>query len=110
MVKFRIRYTWDAVNDLDSIFDYISEDNRTAAVKTLARIEKTILNLRDNPRVGTVVSANDFSLNESRYRKIIVKPYIIFYRIGDNEIYISRVLHSRQEWIHLLFESEFQEE
>jgi toxin ParE1/3/4 len=95
----------DAVNDLDGIFDYISNDNRNAAVKVLERLEKTILSLRDNPRLGNVVSFDGFSLLEQGYRKIVVKPYIIFYRTGDTEIYISRVLHSKQDWLHLLFES-----
>jgi toxin ParE1/3/4 len=106
-VRCKIRYTWDAVNDLDSIFDYISEDNKNAAAKMLARIEKAILSLSGNPRIGTVVSADEFSLIEPGYRKIIVKPYIIFYRIGDKEIYISRILHNRQDWIHLLFKADF---
>jgi len=106
-MKLKIKYTWDAVNDLDSIFDYISEDNRAAAAKMLMRIEEAILKLGNNPRMGTVVSAESFSFLGPGYRKIIIKPYIVFYRIGDNEIYISRVLHSRQDWIHLLFNADF---
>lgn len=106
----KIKYTWDAVNDLDSIFDYISEDNRAAAAKMLMRIEQAILNLSNNPRMGTVVSAEDFCFVEPGYRKIVIKPYIIFYRIGEHEIYISRVLHNRQDWIHLIFNADFPED
>ncbi len=107
MTKLRILYTQDAVDDLDSIFDYISEDKRTIAAKMLERIEKSIDNLAENPRMGTVLPTNDLSLVEPGYRRIVVKPYLIFYRISDGELFISRVLHSRQDWMSLLFENTF---
>lgn len=110
MTKLRIRYTQDAVDDLDSIFDYISEDKQTAAANMLEQIENSILQLSDNPRLGTVLPTNELSLIEPGYRRIVVKPYIIFYRIGKDELFISRILHSRQDWMNLLFENSFTDE
>ncbi len=110
MTKLRIRYTQDAVNDLDSIFDYISEDKLAAAAAMLEQIENSILKLADNPRMGTVLPTNELSLVEPGYRRIVVKPYLIFYRIGKDELFISRVLHSRQDWMNLLFENSFSDE
>ena len=107
MTKLRILYTPDAVNDLDSIFDYISEDKRTAAANMLEQIENSILKLADNPRMGTVLPTNELSLVEPGYRRIVVKPYLIFYRIGNGELFISRVLHSKQDWMNLLFEKDY---
>lgn len=109
MAKYRIRYTRDAVDDLDSIFDYISDDNRDAAAGMLKRIENTILNLADNPRMGAVLPTNDLSLVEPGYRRIVVRPYVIFYRIGKGEIFTARVLHYRQDWMNLLFENSFED-
>ncbi|ATW24480.1 type II toxin-antitoxin system RelE/ParE family toxin [Candidatus Formimonas warabiya] len=108
MAKYRICYTRDAVDDLDSIFDYISEDNRIAAANMLERIENSILKLAGNPRMGSVLPANDLSLVEPGYRRIVVNPYLIFYRIGKDEIFISRILHCRQDWMNLLFETGFE--
>jgi addiction module RelE/StbE family toxin len=110
MKKLKIRYTQDAVDDLDSIFDYISEDKRTAAGHMLEQIENSILQLADNPRMGTVLPTNELSLVEPGYRRIVVKPYITFYRIGKEEIFISCVLHNRQDWMNLLFESSYPDE
>ena len=107
MTKLKILYTQDAADDLDSIFDYISKDKRTTAAKMLEQIESSILKLADNPRMGTVLPTNDLSLVEPGYRHIVVKPYLIFYRIGNDELFISRVLHSRQDWMNLLFEKSF---
>ena len=109
MTKYRISYTRDAVDDLDSIFDYISEDQRVAATNMLGRIERSILRLADTPRMGSVLPTNDLSIIEPGYRRIVVKPYIIFYRIGKDEIFISRVLHGRQDWMNLLFENGFED-
>lgn len=108
MTKHRIRYTRDAVDDLDSIFDYISEDNREAALGMLERLENSILKLAENPRIGAVLPTNDLSLVEPGYRRIVVKPYLVFYRIGNGEVLIARVLHGRQDWMHLLFETDFE--
>ncbi|MCL2189606.1 MAG: type II toxin-antitoxin system RelE/ParE family toxin [Defluviitaleaceae bacterium] len=33
---------------------------------------------------------------------MVVTPYIVFYRVLENSIVIARVLHSRQNWLHLL--------
>lgn len=110
MTKCRIRYTRDAVDDLDSIFDYISEDNRRAAVRMLERIESAILRLADNPRLGAVLPTNELSLVKPGYRRIVVSPYLVFYRFDDGEVFVARVLHSRQDWMHLIFERGFDEE
>ncbi len=110
MARFRIRYTADAVDDLDSIFDYITQDNRAAAVRMLQRLEQSILRLGDNPRLGAVLPTDDLSLVSPGYRRIFVKPYLVFYRIGDGEILVARVLHAGQDWMHLLFEHGFCDE
>ncbi len=109
MANYKIRYTRDAVDDLDSIFDYISEENRAAAAHMLERMESSVLKLADNPRIGSVLPTNDLSLIETGYRRIVVKPYIIFYRLSKDELLIARVLHGRQDWMNLLFEKDFED-
>ena len=108
MAEYAIRYTQDAVDDLDSIFDYITEDNREAAIAMLEKIENAVLRLKDAPRLGAVLPVDEHSIVETGYRRILVKPYMIFYRIGNKEIFISRVLHTRQDWMHLLWNTELQ--
>ena len=107
--NLRIRYTRDAVDDLDSIFDYISDDNRKAALDMLERIENAIMKLADHPRIGAVLPTDDLSLVEPGYRRIVVQPYLVFYRIGKDEVFVARVLHGRQDWMHLLFDTDFEE-
>lgn len=110
MAKNKIKYAKDALDDLDSIFAYISEDNRAAALGMLQRIEASICRLAENPRIGVVVRPLEPCILESGYRYVFEKPYMIFYRIGKETIYVSRILHSRQNWLSLIFDNDFNEE
>lgn len=107
MAEYAIRYTREAVDDLDMIFDYITDDNRRAALTMLEKIEGTIQGLAENPRLGAVLSTDSYSLAPSGYRRMLVAPYMVFYRIGKEEVYVARVLHTRQDWMHLLWNSEY---
>jgi toxin ParE1/3/4 len=107
MNKYRIRYTEIAVEDLDLIFDYISADNRVAAQKMFERLKTSIERLSDMPQLGAVLPTNDLSLVERGYRYLVIDPYIVFYRIPDQEVRVGRVLHSRQDWLNTLCEMNF---
>jgi toxin ParE1/3/4 len=106
--KRRIRYVPVAVDDLDALFNFISEDNRSAATKMADRIENAILKLATNPRLGAVLPSDEPARNASVFRYIVVKPYVIFYRIDNDDVIVARILHSRQDWMHLLFTDNFQ--
>jgi toxin ParE1/3/4 len=103
-----IRYTPAAVDDIDAIFAFISEDNRSAAMKMADRIENAILKLAANPRLGSVLALDDPARQASPFRYIAVKPYLAFYRIVNEDVIIARILHSRQDWMQLLFSDDFQ--
>ena len=40
---------------------------------------------------------------ERGYRYMLVNPYIVFYRVMEDAVIIARVLHTRQNWLHMLF-------
>lgn len=103
MSKHRIRYTQQAVDDMDAIFDYIAIENREAAGKLLQAFDESILRLADAPYIGSALPSDDFSSLADGYRYLVVSPYLIFYRVCNGEVRIGRILHSRQDWLHLLF-------
>ncbi len=88
---------------MDTIFDYVSLDDPGAALKLLDAIDATVSKLADSPRIGTAVSADDLGPVQTGYRYLVVAPYLIFYRIEGDEVRIGRVLHSKQDWLHMLF-------
>lgn len=99
-----IRYTDAAVYDLDLIFDYIADDRRDDALALLQRIESGILRLGAMPLLGVALPTTDRSVARPGYRYLAVHPYLIFYRVEEDAVVVGRVLHSRQNWLRILFE------
>ncbi len=88
-----IRWLEDAIDDLQSLRSYISEDNPSAANSIAKRIIKAINLLASQPgigRIGRVINT----------RELVVSglPYLIPYRVKNNTIEILRVLHGAMEW------------
>ncbi|CAH0119747.1 hypothetical protein PAE9249_02255 [Paenibacillus sp. CECT 9249] len=77
--KSRVRYTPAAVDDMDEIFSYISEDNQQYAEKMLDKLN------------GEIGGLDDFT------------NYLVFYRIVNDEVIIHRLLHSRRNDLRELF-------
>ncbi|MFB0844116.1 type II toxin-antitoxin system RelE/ParE family toxin [Paenibacillus oleatilyticus] len=101
--KSRVRYTPAAVDDLDEIFSYITQDNWQNAEKMLERLSREIGGLADFPHMGSVLSEDDYTLIQRGYRFIVVSPYLVFYRIINNEVIIHRILHGRRDYLRELF-------
>jgi len=92
-----------AYYDIDSIFSYISQDNKQAAEKLRVLIYEGIRKLSDFPEMGAVVPEEDAPGAQRGYRRIVVTPYSIFYRVLEDRIVIARVLHGRQNWMQSIF-------
>ncbi|MDA8228185.1 MAG: type II toxin-antitoxin system RelE/ParE family toxin [Desulfitobacterium hafniense] len=92
-----------AYYDIDSMFSYISQDRKVAAEKQRLRIYEDIKKLADFPEIGPIIPEEDIPGAVRGYRRIVVNPYIIFYRILEDRIVIARVLHGRQNWLQSLF-------
>lgn len=89
-----IRFTELAAEDLQSIKEYIYENNKKAAKEVVANIIESIETIIvPNPsagRAGRVL----------RTRELVITkyPYIVPYQVRDNVIYILRVLHTSRKW------------
>ena len=77
-----------AERDLSEIWDYIAEDNETAADKTLREIDARCQMLGEHPKMG-----RDRSDIVPRVRSFPVGNYLIFYRETSHGVEIIRVLH-----------------
>lgn len=98
--NFKIVITKKAYEDLDSIYEYIKSElkNENAALDLIDEIERSIFRLKEYPYSCSIVE--DKKLKEQGYRKLIVKNYITFYLISDEEnvVNIMRVLYGRQDY------------
>jgi addiction module RelE/StbE family toxin len=93
--KYKVSITLKAFDDLDEIYDYITNKlfNANAAEKLIDEIETSIMRLRDFPLSFSLV--NDDILKKKGYRKLIVANYIVFYLVDEIEkqVIIMRVLY-----------------
>jgi toxin ParE1/3/4 len=101
--KSKIKYTPAAVDDMDEIFSYISQENVAAAQKLLSELDYRIGGLADFMQMGSVLSEDDFTLIQRGYRFIVVSPYLFFYRIVNDTVIIHRILHGRRDYLRDLF-------
>ena len=92
----------DAYLDIEEMFAYISHDNKTAARKLRKEIYDGIKGLKDFPFKYPALKEEDAPGAERGYRHMLINPYVVFYRVLDDAIIVARVLHSRQNWLHIL--------
>ena len=92
-----------AYYDIETIFSYISQDNKQAAEKLLLLIYEGIKKLSSFPEMGAVVPEEDAPGAQRGYRRIVASSYSIFYKVLEDRIVIARVLHGRQNWMQSIF-------
>ena len=103
--KSKIIYSPAAVDDMDEIFSYISKDDVFAAENLLHKLDRSISGLSDFPEMGSVLSEDEYSLVQRGYRFIVVNPYLVFYRVMQENVIIHRILHGRRDYLRELFNS-----
>lgn len=90
----QIVWTEAASEDLNSIEDYVFQDNPKAAIEQILRIINLVEeHLSDNPGMGR-------SGQVPKTRELVVSgsPYIVVYRVKHQILEIIRVIHGAQQW------------
>jgi toxin ParE1/3/4 len=99
----RIVLSEAAYYDIDSMFAYITRDNKNAAERLRIRIYESIGKLAEFPEMGPAIPEEEAPGARRGCRYLVVNPYIIFYRVLPERIVIAGVLHGRQNWLQSLF-------
>ena len=95
MNNLNLEITSKAYNDIDTISDYIAEDNKSASLKMLKLFNKTFEMLTKHPNIGSV--RNDFTYLDVKFY-VVKKNYLVVYRVMDNKtLRILRVLTTYQD-------------
>lgn len=89
----KIVWTEPARQDLRQAFGYIVEDSPKAAAKLLSVIKERAALLQDNPHMGRMGRVDG-----TRELVITGTPYILPYRVKDNQIQILAVFHGARRW------------
>ena len=88
-----LTWTRPAETDLIDILDYIADDNSTAALATIDRIEAAALRLTEFP-----LSGREGSVPDTPELPIPGLPFLLIYRIRDATVAVLRVLHGARQW------------
>jgi addiction module RelE/StbE family toxin len=82
-----------ALDDLIAIGKYISQDNPSAAYKTLVKIKASADTLEYSPnlgRLGRVKGTRELSITNL--------PYVLAYQVRKEDIQILAIMHTSRKW------------
>ena len=88
----RIRWSPAAANDLERIFDYLEEHQPSLAQPTVRKLYEAARSLRQFAYRGRTGQAAN-----TRELVLVPLPYVIVYRVREQVVEISRILHTSQE-------------
>jgi len=91
-MQMELHWTPRAMNDRDAIYDYIAQDNPTAALRLDALFERRAASLLDHPlsgRTGRMPGTRELLAH---------RHYLLIYELNDRQIRILRVLHTARRW------------
>jgi addiction module RelE/StbE family toxin len=89
----KLRYTPRARLDLAEIHDYIAQENPQAARRIVSIIRKAAEALPQNPfvgRSGRVAGTRELAVGRF--------PFMLAYRVDENEVQILSVIHTARMW------------
>ena len=88
----RLRYSGHARDDLESLFEYIAENDAAAAQKVSRIIRAGVDRLLQFPAYG-----RGGDVEGTRQFVVAGVPYIVIYEIEDEMITILRIYHTAQD-------------
>lgn len=99
----KLKISPEAKKDLAEIKDYISQElgNPQAALNLASKIMEKIRGLSVHPEIGASLSS--IVDIQTDYRFLVCANYLVFYRCEDGNVFVSRILYGRRNYLHLLF-------
>lgn len=93
--------TAEAEFDLETISDFIANDNPTRALSFLRELREKCLGLAEMPERFPLVPRYE----ASGIRRRVHGDYLIFYRVEPGRVVILHILHGAQDYTSILFPS-----
>ena len=90
----RLFYSPEAVGDLERLRSFLEEKNPQAARKAAATLINGITQLKVFPLMGKEVP---MAPDPQSVRDLVLGNYVVRYLVGDQEIYVLRIWHHKEE-------------
>ena len=91
-MAFLIRWSPEAIEDLESIADYISRDSDYYARSVISKFMDTIRRISEQPFIGRVLP----KIEKEEIRESFVYNYRLIYRIKNNTITVIAIIHGKR--------------
>lgn len=88
-----LQWTSKALSDLVRLYEFLALINKQAAVKVVRELTDAPSVLMSNPHFGEQL----FQFDPRTVRRILVGQYEMRYEVQDQDIYILRIWHTREE-------------
>jgi toxin ParE1/3/4 len=103
-MTYRLVVSKEIAEDIEDIVLYIASklNNPSAASAFLDTVQKGYSNVVENPAMYSL--CNDDRLCNGRYRKIVIKNYLMLYRINeyDKTVIVVRVVYGGRNYSELI--------
>lgn len=100
MKVHRVRVLKRAERDLVEIRSYLGREAPDSAGRVVADLLDAIESLARPPERGA--HPRDEPLRLRGFRFLVLRPYLIFFKVSGRSVWIYRVLHARRAWSRLL--------
>lgn len=91
-MSYKVVWSPEAIEDLESIADYIGRDSEFYARAVVSKILQLARNLKDFPWIGRVVP----ELNDENIRERFIYSYRVVYHIEQNRILVVAIIHGKR--------------
>lgn len=103
-MNYKLIVSKDAHRDVDEIAGYIAHELKSpqAASGFLDDVEKSYRSLAENPRLFAL--CGDARLQRKGYRKVVIKNYLVLYRIDEDQkaVLVVRVIYGPRNYPEIL--------
>ena len=89
----RLRWTDEALADVDRVFDFLAANNPPAAERAVRKLLTFPSVLTANPSMGAVVE----KLADQQIRRMIIGAYELRYQVTGDVVEILRIFHTRED-------------
>lgn len=89
-MAYKIKWSPEAVEDLEAIYNFIARDSIYYAKSVITQILDSVQSLKDFPKIGRIVP----EINRDEIRERLVFNYRIIYQIKEQTVIILAIVHS----------------
>ena len=107
--NYQVIFTKQSQKEINCIYQYISKTlcAKISTLQLMKEINSKVINLTIFPRLYCELKIPNSKGIE--YRRIVVKNYIVIYRVNDRkkEIYLLHIFHSKSDYQRKLYSKFF---